>query len=105
MWHRAARKSYLELGLPCIGEPPYYVAQGGGIAVLLGSGGRGKEERSGPHRRNLATPTPEGGELRRRRRRWPGINPNASSGNRLRHFGFGLGFGVGVGIGLWRVRK
>ena len=23
----AARKSALELGLPCIGEPPYYLAQ------------------------------------------------------------------------------
>ena len=63
----AARKSSLELGLPCIGEPPYYVAQGGGIAVLLGSGGRGErreeERRSGLHLEiSLATPTPEGGE-------------------------------------------
>ena len=48
----------------------------GGIAVLFGSeeweeqerereeGRRGGKERSGLHRRNLATPTPEGGELK-----------------------------------------
>ena len=41
----------MELGLPCIGEPPYYVAQSGGIAVLLGSGGRG--ERRGEEEADL----------------------------------------------------
>ena len=45
----AARNPDLELGLPCIGEPPYYLAQrmerlgirtwrsAGGIAVLCGA--------------------------------------------------------------------
>ena len=33
----AARKSDLELGLPCIGEPPYYLAQ-------RRAGGRKEEE-------------------------------------------------------------
>ena len=87
----------MELGLPCIGEPPYYLVQRiaarnltlgaraavyRGAAVLFGTeegaarnpplelGRREwrreekeeKRRRSGPHRRNLATPTPEGGE-------------------------------------------
>ena len=53
----------MELGLPCIGEPPYYLAQR--RPQRRGAGGRKggeKEERSGLHRRNLTTPTPEGGE-------------------------------------------
>ena len=36
----AARKSALELGLPCIGEPPYYLAQ-------RRAGGRKEERRGG----------------------------------------------------------
>ena len=43
----------MELGLPCIGEPPYYLVQ------------RREGRRKGKERtslRNLATPTPEGGE-------------------------------------------
>ena len=53
----AARKSYLELGQPCIGEAPYYLAQ-------RRAGGREeeKERRRRIQDRNLATPTPEGGE-------------------------------------------
>ena len=33
-----------------------------GAAVLSGAEEGGERRRSGPHRRNLATPTPEGGE-------------------------------------------
>ena len=38
------------------------VAMYGVAAVLSGAKEGGERRRSGPHRRNLATPTPEGGE-------------------------------------------
>ena len=51
----------MELGLPCIGEPPYYLVQR--IAAEDGRRRRGRRRRrSGFRIRNLATPTPEGGE-------------------------------------------
>ena len=73
---------FLELGLPCVGGPPYYLAQrmerrnpglelGWRDSSSIWRRGERKERsgrrrrrrrRSGLHRRNLATPTPEGGE-------------------------------------------
>ena len=51
-----ATNPFLELRPPCIGEPPYYLAQ------RRAGGRKERRRRGGLDRRNLATPTPEGGE-------------------------------------------
>ena len=40
----AARNPFLELGLPCIGEPPYYLAQRRAAGGRKGGGGGGEAD-------------------------------------------------------------